>query len=313
MKGFYFLTLLTVIFSFPPYTFSQTGSPNVNASPAPVPSPETVTYKDLLEFQERKHAQELQVQKEIADRAIQVAGQQAQTVLVIVETGAFLLVLASAVVGWWVKRQVNLFQELNKQSAEVLSAIKIKLAEIENDQSTFSLKIETMTQSISPLESKVQQFSLEVEKYHESLEDVSFKARLAEIRARLRSDRPEDRLIATQAASEIAQGERGATAIPLLLECLSAPSADPPVVAEALYGLAYRAKDLIGDRAAIDLILANSQSSEKTVRKQALETIRQIGLTEPDLQQRVKSCYESDVDDEVRELAGRILSEYDLT
>ena len=320
MKGSHLLALLIFIVSFPLLTFSETAKSNVNASPTPAPSPETITYKDLLDLQEKKHSEELQLQKEIADRAIQVAGLQTQTFLVIIEAGAFLFVLVSGVVGWWMKRQFDRFHELNKESEEVLSSIKIKLAEVEaaikvkiaeveSAQSTFTLRIEEMTNSISPLEFKIQQFGLVVEKYHESIEDVRFKARLAEIGVRLRSDRPEERLIATQAASEIAQGSGGAAAIPLLLESLGAQGADPDIVAEALYGLTYRAKDLIGDSAAIGLILTASQSPEKKVRKQSLEAIRQIGLAETSLQERVKSCYESDDDDELRELAKQILSE----
>src|ERR1043165_7506755 len=98
MKGSHLLALLIFIVSFPLLTFSETAKSNVNASPTPAPSPETITYKDLLDLQEKKHSEELQLQKEIADRAIQVAGLQTQTFLVIIEAGAFLFVLVSGVV-----------------------------------------------------------------------------------------------------------------------------------------------------------------------------------------------------------------------
>lgn len=307
-KGFYFLTLLIVILSIPLFAFSQP-SPSVNASPAPASTPETVTFKYLLELQEKQHEQQLLVQKEIADRAMQVMSQQAQTVLVIVEIGGFLIVFASTAVGWWVTRQVRHFQKLSKQSEQVLSNMEKNLTEIEGAHSKFNLRIEAMTTLITPLESQVQDVSLDVEKIQESIEDIKLNERVSGIGFRLRSGRLEDKWRAAHTASEIARGNRGAIVIPLLLECLSAQDADPSIVMEALYGLSSRAKDLIGDADAIGLILTASRSPEKAVRMQALETIGKIGLDAPALRQRMESCCEHDVDDEVRKLAGRILSD----
>jgi len=311
MKAFYFLTLLVVFFSYP-VALSQPAASKGNAYPAPRPSTETPTYRDLLELQEKNHEHELDVQKEIADKAIQAMSQQTQTILVIVQIGVFLVVLFSAALGWWIKQQVDHFGSLSKQSEDILSVITAKLSEIESAHTNFNSRIEAMSQLATPIESKVQKFSLEVEKFQESIEDIKLKTELAGIGVRLRSDKSGDRLRAAQAASEIAQNKRGAIAIPLLLECLRAAETDVAVIAEALYGLAYRAKELIGDEEAIKLILDASQSPEKNVRRQALEIIAKIGLNNPDFRQRLKSCYESDDDDELKAFAGQILRESDL-
>jgi hypothetical protein len=313
MKAPYFLIILFILIT-PAHAWSQSSASKETASPAVSQSPGAVTYKDLLEFQDKTHTQQLQVQKEISDRAIQSITQQTQTIVTIVQIGGFLFVLFSALLGWWVKRQVDNFARLSKQSEDILSVIEKKLMEVKNIQKSFTSRIDGLADSVGPLETQFQKYSSELNKFDDSVfEDMKIKMMLAWIGNDLRSNRLGDRLRAAQAASEIVQRRGGSVAIPILLECLRVPDMDPPVMAEALYGLTYRAKELAGDEEAIKLIIAAGQSPEKTVRKQSLETIAQIALTNPNLQQHIKSCFESDEEVEVRELAGRILSKNKLS
>jgi hypothetical protein len=304
IKSLYILTPLLAVLTLSALALAQGAPPGTNATPTPPASSETVTFKYLLEQQERQNAQQLLLQKEVADRAITAASQQTQAVLAIAETGAVLITFASLMVGWWVKRQFDRVQKLSRQAEKELAAIRTMSKEIEADLESFRSRIDDTTTQIGG----------EVDKLQESFKVVYLKARLAEVRTRLRSELVEDQRRAAEMASEIARGDGGAHAIPILLECLRMQGMDPSVVEEALYGLAARAKDLSDDEEALTLILLVSESPEKVVRKQALETIEQIGLEGHDgLKQRVQSCYEGDDEDEIKELAGRILNELVVT
>jgi hypothetical protein len=285
---------------------------SVTGTSTPTPSQDVPSYKELLEFQEKNNQHLLEVQREVSERAIQAATQQAQAILTTAQIGAFLVLVISTFVGWRVKREFSNFVNLRKQSEKFLSEVKTKLSEIDDIQNRFSSKIEELSGTVKPLESIIPKYTLELEQFGETIEDIKIKARVAQLGFDLFSNNFDDRLRAAQAASEMAKGERGAVALPLLLGCLRKSDEPPEVIAEALYGLSHRGRDIIGDDDALNLILVASRSDENVVRIEALKTMKKVGLNHNNFHQRIRECYDTDKDDRVKEVAGQILTDENL-
>lgn len=308
--------LLTVIFFLLLATTSMSAARQQNAAEeGPADKP---TYKELMEHQEERNKQQeernkqyLEMQSKLSERAIQGVVQEQQIIQIVTAIGGVLLLAGSTIFGLVIRQQFKRFSRLNKKVNIRLQEIKLirnGLQSSINQSADFVKQLQKYKEDFEHLKESIQAME------DSTLKDLELKVRLATRGLDLLSLSVDERLRGAQGASEIAGGEQGAVALPLLLGILRRHSGeDPSVVTEALYGIGHRGKEVMQDSSAIQLILDASRSVSDQVRRQAVETIGKIGLTHPDFQQRLKECAAFDQNDLVRGIAEKILSDNNLT
>jgi hypothetical protein len=301
-------------------SFAASGS--VTSSPSGTPSAEQrdPSWKDLFDEQAKEEEKALSAQQKIYQAAIDSTTRSLQTMQMVLAVGALGVSIFGAFFGVWIKGSLDRVDVVADRAKELLAEVQLRIAEFENRQKELDVKVAQCQEKVTPLSGEIERCGREfdhfrevsrqvgsVEDLREKIESVLFKARLAEMRVDLLSGRDDEKLRAAQQASEIARSDRGAPAIPLLLDCLRSDNMDPSIVAEALYGLSTRGKVIAQDRDAINLVLKASRSPFKGVRLQAVLTMGSIQPMQAVIQTRLAECAESDADREVKAAAERIL------
>ncbi len=311
--------LLTIYFLF----FTQPSSSSKAAASGV--SPDVPTYKEMMDFQEKRYEESLnqlketsRKQQEISQQAMQSLINQEHWFLNIIQLGgsiwtAFWVVGGS--VGFYFFKKLrddvktkqikidSLHAEIKKRREEIdveLAERSSETKKIENELNTWRAEIEGIH---SELDEKRGKLITLVEDYKE----LTVKITLATFRSDLLSADANVRWRATQGVAAIAQGPGGVTALPILLECLQRPEEEDQVLEVALEALGCRGKEIMDDPTAIHLIAEKSSHSSASVKLAAVKQMGKIGPSHAKFQQCLKRCCESDPDSRVKEEACKIM------
>ncbi len=298
IRHFFYLFLILLIIQTPVYSQPSKSSPSSSTESSA--QQETLTVKEMLERQEKNYEKILDAQKNLSEQAIQAVMREQQTIQTITQISGGVLLLLSLFFSWFVGKQFRRFAKLSKQTNEVLANAKREQGKIERTREEFEVSINSLKNELTELRNKL-------EYHNENVEQFIIKVTMANLIFVVHSPNLNERLNAARKASLEAPKEGGAITIPVFLAFLRKPDEHPDVIAEVLYGLCSRGKDLKEEEEAIALILERSASSEQKVRAQAVDTMAAIGVDHPQIQNRIQEMCESDPNEEVKIKACNLL------